>query len=89
MPALKAIYTAPDRGGRRAGLDVLEPSELCEGYPAIVRTWRSAWPQFTPYLASPPAMRTVIYSTSMVEWVNPACARHPQLRPFPPRNRPR
>ncbi|WP_260145498.1 transposase [Streptomyces sp. 2132.2] len=38
--------------------------------PAIVRTWRSAWPEFTPYLAFPPAIRTVVYSTSMVESIN-------------------
>ncbi|MCY0963124.1 transposase [Streptomyces sp. H27-H5] len=40
---------------------------LGERYPAIVRTRRSAWPEFTPYLAFPPAIRTVVYSTNMVE----------------------
>ncbi|MEV6683641.1 hypothetical protein AB0N09_43445 [Streptomyces erythrochromogenes] len=32
-----------------------------------MRTWRSAWPEFTPHLAFPPARRTVVYSTNMVE----------------------
>ncbi len=32
----------------------------------MVRTWRAAWPEFTPYLAFPPAKRTVVYSANMV-----------------------
>ncbi|MFE3991515.1 transposase [Streptomyces goshikiensis] len=51
-------------------LDLFAASDLGERYPAIVRTWRAAWPKFTPYLAFPPAMRTVVYSTNMVESMN-------------------
>ncbi|MEV6683519.1 transposase [Streptomyces erythrochromogenes] len=35
-----------------------------------MRTWRAAWREFTPYLAFPPAMRTVVYSTNVVESIN-------------------
>ncbi|MFE0063240.1 IS256 family transposase, partial [Streptomyces sp. NPDC059003] len=66
VPALKAVYTAPTE----QALDVFAASELGERYPAIVRTWRSAWPEFTPYLAFPPAIRTVVYSTNMAESIN-------------------
>nr|WP_229333902.1 transposase [Streptomyces flavotricini] len=70
MPALKAIYTAPTEAAAEQALDAFEASELGERYRAIVRTWRSAWPEFTPYLAFPPAIRTVVYSTNMVESIN-------------------
>ncbi|MCX4779854.1 IS256 family transposase [Streptomyces sp. NBC_01264] len=70
VPALKAIYTAPTEAAAEQALDAFEDSELGERYPAIVRTWRSAWPEFTPYLAFPPAIRTVVYSTNTVESMN-------------------
>ncbi|MFG2918310.1 transposase [Kitasatospora sp. NPDC048298] len=66
MPALRAIYTAPTE----QALDEFAASELGERYPAVVRTWRAAWSEFTPYLAFPPAIRTVVYSTNMVESIN-------------------
>ncbi|MFD9456635.1 transposase [Streptomyces sp. NPDC059985] len=70
MPALEAIYTAPTEQAAEQALDLFTASELGERYPTIVRTWRSAWPEFTPYLAFPPAIRTVVYSTNMVASIN-------------------
>ena len=70
VPALKAIYAAPTEQAPEQALDNFAASDLGERYPAIVRTWRSAWPEFTPYLAFPPAIRTVVYSTNMVESIN-------------------
>ncbi|MGW6412595.1 transposase [Streptomyces vinaceus] len=66
----EGIYTAPTGAAAEQALDVIEASELGEHYPAVVRTWRSAWPEFMPCLAFPPAMRTVVYSTNMVESIN-------------------
>ncbi|MFK0239172.1 transposase [Streptomyces vinaceus] len=60
IPSLKGIYPAPDRGRGRAGLDAFEVSDLGERYPAVGRTWRSTWPEFTPYLAFPRTIRTVV-----------------------------
>ncbi|MEU1535957.1 IS256 family transposase [Streptomyces fagopyri] len=70
VPALKAIYAAPTEQAAERALDHFEASDLGQRYPGIVRTWRSAWPEFTPYLAFPPAIRTVVYSTNMVESIN-------------------
>jgi putative transposase len=39
-------------------------------YPAIIRLWRSAWEQFTPFLAFPPEVRRVIYTTNAIESLN-------------------
>ncbi len=70
VPALKAIYTAPTEQAAEQALDAFEASDLGTRHPAIVRTWRSAWTEFTPYLSFPPAIRTVVYSTNMVESIN-------------------
>jgi transposase-like protein len=39
-------------------------------YPAIIRLWRSAWEQFTPFLAFPPEIRRMVYTTNAVEPLN-------------------
>jgi transposase-like protein len=39
-------------------------------YPAIVRLWRTHWAQFVPFLAFPPAVRRVIYTTNLIESIN-------------------
>jgi transposase-like protein len=70
VPALRAIYTAPTEQAAEQALGELAASELGERYPAVVRTWRAAWSEFTPYLAFPPAIRRVVHSTNMVESMN-------------------
>ncbi|MET9615401.1 IS256 family transposase [Kitasatospora indigofera] len=70
VPALRAIYTAPTEQAAELALAEFADSELAARYPAVVRTWRAAWSEFTPYLAFPPAIRKVVYSTNMVESIN-------------------
>ncbi len=38
-----------------------------ERYPAILRLWQNARPEFVPFLAYSPEIRTVIYSTNAIE----------------------
>nr|WP_255673112.1 IS256 family transposase [Glycomyces amatae] len=67
--ALRAVYTAPtvEAVERQFG----EFKTAWGGqYPMIVRTWESAWEQFTPFLAFPPEIRRVIYTTNMIESMN-------------------
>ena len=33
-------------------------------YPAIIKLWRAHWAEFTPFLAFPPEVRKVIYTTN-------------------------
>ncbi len=33
-------------------------------------TWRSPWPEYIPFLAFPPELRQVVYSTNMIESIN-------------------
>jgi transposase-like protein len=70
VPALKAIYTAPTEDAAAAALAELEASTLGQRYPAIARTWRAAWPEFVPFLAFPPELCRVVYSTNLIESIN-------------------
>lgn len=70
VPALRAIYTAPSEDAAEQALAELEASPLGQRYPAIARTWRSAWPEFVPFLVFPPELRRVVYSTNLIESIN-------------------
>jgi transposase-like protein len=65
---LKLIYTAADAAAAAA----LEAFAATWGdrYPAIVKLWRAHWEQFTPFLAFPPEVRRVIYTTNLIESMN-------------------
>lgn len=67
--ALKPIYTAATVESAESAMDDFE-IEWGDRYPGIVRTWRSAWEQFTPFLRFPPEIRKIVYTTNMVESIN-------------------
>ena len=69
-PALRTIYTAPTESAAEAALAAFEASALGRRYPAIARTWRNAWPEFVPFLAFPPEIRKIIYTTNTIESLN-------------------
>ncbi|MCZ8993951.1 IS256 family transposase, partial [Escherichia albertii] len=68
--ALKAIYTAANEATAQAALDDFAASELGQKYPSAVATWKNAWARFVPFLAFPPALRRVIYTTNAIESLN-------------------
>jgi transposase-like protein len=65
---LRTIYTAADETAA-AALDTFA-EQWRPRYPAIVRLWRSHWAEFTPFLALPPDVRRVIYTTNLIESMN-------------------
>ena len=67
--ALRPVYTAVSV---EAAGDALDTFELEHGdrYPAIVALWRGAWERFIPFLAYPPVIRKIVYTTNLVESVN-------------------
>jgi putative transposase len=67
--ALKPIYTASTVEAAEAAMDDFE-IEWGDQYPGIVRTWRAAWEQFTPFLRFSPEIRKIVYTTNMVESIN-------------------
>jgi putative transposase len=70
---LKPIYTAATADEAN---DELERFEQAWGdrYPMISKTWRDAWQQVIPFLAFPPDVRRVVYTTNTIE------ALHRQVR---------
>jgi transposase-like protein len=67
--ALKPVYTAADAAAAQAALDAFENAWGAK-YPHTVATWRAAWERFTPFLAFPPELRRVIYTTNSIESLN-------------------
>jgi putative transposase len=68
--ALRTIYTAPTIDAAEAALQEFAGSAWGQKYPTAVRAWESAWERFTPFLAFPPAVRKIIYTTNAIESLN-------------------
>ncbi|MGW5366399.1 IS256 family transposase [Actinopolymorpha pittospori] len=68
--ALKPIYTAPTAEAAETELLAFADSELGRKYPATVATWENAWEPFIPFLAFPPEVRRIIYTTNAIESLN-------------------
>jgi transposase-like protein len=66
---LKQIYTASDEAAAAAALEAFD-GRWGERYPAIIKLWRAHWSEFTPFLAFPPEVRRVIYTTNLIESMN-------------------
>jgi hypothetical protein len=66
---LRAVYTAADQAAAAAALETFA-GKWEDRYPAIVRLWRAHWSEFTPFLAFPPEVRRVIYTTNLIESMN-------------------
>jgi putative transposase len=70
---LKPIYTAVDADAAAEALERFE-TDWGERYPMIGKTWREAWEHVIPFLAFPPDVRRVVYTTNTIE------ALHRQIR---------
>jgi putative transposase len=68
--ALRPIYQAVDAEAARVELEAFTASELGQRYPNTVATFENAWERFTPFLAFPPELRRVIYTTNSIESLN-------------------
>jgi transposase-like protein len=68
--ALKPIYTAANADNAMLELEAFEMTALGKKYPSTIKAFRDAWERFTPFLAFPPALRRVIYTTNSIESLN-------------------
>jgi putative transposase len=68
--ALRPIYTASNADAALEALIEFQASEWGRKYPNTVKTFEDAWERFTPFLAFPPALRRVIYTTNSIESLN-------------------
>ena len=69
-----ADLTAPSAEAAGAALDAFERGPWGRKFPTVVASWRRAWTHVIPFLAFPPDVRRVIYTTNALESV------HAQLR---------
>jgi hypothetical protein len=66
---LKPIYTAVDVDHAQAALEAFD--EQCgDRFPVITQAWLNAWEHVTPFLAFPPELRRVVYTTNAIEALN-------------------
>jgi putative transposase len=70
---LRPIYTAVDADAAAQALEQFE-ADWGERYPMIGKSWREAWEHVIPFLAFPPEVRRVVYTTNTIE------ALHRQIR---------
>ena len=70
---IRPIYTAPNEQAAKERFLEFKRTWI-ERYPAIVKLWENAWPEFVPFLSYSPDIREVIYTTNAIENL------HSQLR---------
>jgi putative transposase len=68
--ALRPIYTAPTADAAETALLEFAESEIGRRNKAVVATWHNAWERFIPFLAFPPEVRKIIYTTNAIESLN-------------------
>ena len=67
--SMRPIYTAVSVDAAEEAFGEFE-AEWGAKYPAIINLWRNSWDVFVPFLAFPPEIRTVVYTTNMIESIN-------------------
>jgi transposase-like protein len=66
---LKPIYTAPTPAAAEAAMNAFEDTWGSK-YRAVIRLWRNAWEEFTPFLDYDVEIRRVLCSTNAIESLN-------------------
>jgi putative transposase len=66
---LKPIYTAIDADAAQRELERFD-EKWGQRFPVITQSWLDAWEHVIPFLAFPPEVRRVIYTTNAIEALN-------------------
>jgi putative transposase len=66
---LKPIYTAVDADAAQAALEAFD-EKWGARFPVITQAWLNVWEHVIPFLAFPPEVRRVIYTTNAIEALN-------------------
>jgi putative transposase len=67
---LRPIYTASSEQAALDALVVFADSNIGKRHPGAVAVWERAWERFIPFLAFPPEVRKIIYTTNAIESLN-------------------
>lgn len=76
---LKPIYTATDRDHAETELERFA-EKWDPRYPMISQSWIENWEQIVPFLAFPPDVRRVVYTTNTIEALNRQIRKHVKTR---------
>jgi transposase-like protein len=76
---LRPIYSASSEKAALLALEALD-DKWGTRYPAMIRSWRSAWSEFVPFLDYDLEIRTVICSTNAIESLNARSRRAVKAR---------
>jgi putative transposase len=66
---LKPIYTATDADSALEALETFEQKWGAQ-LPPVVKAWRESWEYVIPFMAFPPDVRRVVYTTNPIEALN-------------------
>jgi putative transposase len=66
---LKPIYTAVNADAAQAALEAFD-EKWGSRFPVITQAWLNAWEYMIPFLAFPPELRRVVYTTNAIEALN-------------------
>jgi putative transposase len=66
---MRAIYTAPTVEAAEV-LFADFAGEWRSTYPAMIRSWETAWAEFVPFLEFPKELRSIVYTTNAIESLN-------------------
>ena len=67
--SLREIYTAPRVAAAEARFGEFS-AEWVGKYPAMIRSWETAWNEFVPFLEFPVELRRIVYTTNSIESLN-------------------
>jgi putative transposase len=81
--ALRPVYNAESEQAAELALEDAA-RQLDAQYPSVVRTFRTRWAEFVPFLSYPPELRRMLYTTNAVESLNSQLRKTLRQRgPFP------
>jgi putative transposase len=66
---LREIYTAESEEAAERALTAFE-KKWSSKYPTIAPSWRNNWARLVPFLAFPPEIRRIVYTTNAIESLN-------------------
>ena len=69
MHDFKSVYKAVNESEALSALDVVE-AKWVKKYPTAIRIWRDNWDVISPFFSFPQEIRTIMYTTNIIEGVN-------------------
>jgi putative transposase len=69
VAGLRDVYTANNEQAASQALDAFH-QRWGDRYPGVTKLWQSRWNEIVPFLAYPPEIRRILYTTNAIESLN-------------------